>query len=189
MSHNNELRWNWGSKMTGFIKPKHPSFRDFYDTKLFSDIKTYISKPVETYRVVSLGIFPSIASYNDFFCLDAYECLYPLTYKHSFREIIAPELDKSPKLKNYFDHWGSRCYLFSSELDGNYMCSKQQDKKVFHLDINTEKLRQLSQKETYIISAVEIVNYKALELALENMFEGNYWSIYLYRVQAFINGK
>jgi hypothetical protein len=181
MSHNRELRWNMKC-LTG-IKPDIPSFYDFYDTKLFSNIKTHIGKPTETYRVVSLGIFPSVANYNDFFCLDGYMNLYPLKYKHLFREIIAPELDKSIELKKYFDFWGSRCYLFSAELDGKYLWSKVQNKKVFDLNINIKSLKQLSQKETYIISAVEIINYKSLELILENVFEGNYWKIYLYRIQ------
>jgi hypothetical protein len=180
--HNRELGWNM-EHMTGIIKPKNPSFREFYDTKLFSGIKLHIGKPDETYRVVSLGIFPSVASYNGFFCLDSYQTLYSLEYKHSFRDIIASELDKNIELKNYFDNWGSRCYLFSAELGNNHLWSKEQNKKIFHLNINTEKLNQLSQKETYIISAVEIVNYESMGLALENVFEGNYWRIHLYRVQ------
>jgi hypothetical protein len=180
ISHNRELCWNAG-RIAGF-KPRNPSFCDFYDTKLFSHIKKHIGQPEETYRVVSLGLFPSIAAYNGFFCLDSYQVLYPLAYKHAFREIIAPELDKNIELRKYFDHWGSRCYLFSDELRSNYMWSKKQDKKVSHLDINTEKLKQLSQKETYIISAVEIVNHEALGMALENIFEGNYWKIHLYKV-------
>jgi hypothetical protein len=114
-------------RMAGIIKPQNPSFREFYDTKLFSGIKMHIGKPAETYRVVSLGIFPRVASYNGFFCLDCYQNYYSLKYKHSFRDIIA--------------------------------------------------------KETYIISAVEIVNYESMGLALENVFEGDYWRIHLYRVQ------
>jgi hypothetical protein len=181
MSHNRELCWNMG-RIVG-IKPANPSFRDFYDTKLFADIKVYIGEgSTENYRVVSLGMLPSVASYNGFFALDAYLNLYPLSYKHLFREIITPELDKSIELKKYFDNWGSRCYLFSSELETNFLWSKKDDKKVFHLDIDTEKLKQLSQKTTYIISAVEIVNHKALDLMLEKVFEGEYWRIYLYRV-------
>jgi hypothetical protein len=179
-SHNRELHWNMG-QLAG-IKPENPSFCDFYDTKLFTRIKEYIGKPEETYRTVSLGLYPSIASHNSFFCLDGYQVLYPLKYKHSFREVIASELDKNAELKKYFDGWGGRCYLFSAELATNCLWSKKDGKKVFHLDINTEKLKQLSQKDTYILSAVEIVNYPYLGLMLENVFEGNYWKIYLYRV-------
>jgi hypothetical protein len=180
-SHNRELCWNMGHLIG--IKPQIPSFRDFYDTELFARIKKYIGKPNETYRVISLGLYPSIASYNSFFCLDSYQVRYPLMYKHSFREVIAPELDKNAELRNYFDGWGSRCYLFSAELGTNCLWSKEDDKKVFHLDINTEKLKQLSQNETYIFSAVEIMNHKELGLTPENVFEGNYWRIYLYQVQ------
>jgi hypothetical protein len=179
VAYNRELRWN----IIGIKKTTEPSFRDFYDTKLFYNIKEYIGKPEDAYRVVSFGLHPSIASYNGFFCLDGYPCLYPLEYKHLFREIIASELDKSVELKNYFDHWGSRCYLFSAELGKNYLWSKEQDKKVFNLTINTEKLHQLSQHETYIFSAVEIINHKTLGLTLENIFESNYWEIHLYKVQ------
>ncbi|MBO5281674.1 MAG: hypothetical protein J6B43_00890, partial [Lachnospiraceae bacterium] len=62
---------------------------------------------------MSLGITPAAALYNGFYCLDGYSNLYPLEYKHEFREIIARELEKSEGVRVYFDAWGNRCYLFN----------------------------------------------------------------------------
>ena len=83
-----------------------PSFQAFYAEEQFSDIKEYIGLPVDQYRVVSIGIHPAIAQYNGFYTLDSYNNFYPLTYKHQFRKIIAPELEKNKTLKEYFDGWG-----------------------------------------------------------------------------------
>jgi hypothetical protein len=164
------------------INISQPTYRNFFDTTLFERIKRYIGKEQSAYRIVSLGLSPSIGTYNGYFSLDHYPNMYPLSYKHQFRKIIAGELEKSADLKNYFDHWGCRCYLFSDELKYNYLWSKEQNKKVCHLNIDTKELKQLSQKETYIFSAVEIMNYESLGIKLLEFFEGNYWKIYLYQV-------
>ena len=104
------------------------SFRDYYAIGVMEQVEAYLleqtgQKP-EDYRVVSLGIDPAAALYQGFYCLDGYSNNYSLEYKHSFRRIIAPELEKSQYLQEYFDDWGNRLYLFSAECPGYYTIEK-----------------------------------------------------------------
>jgi hypothetical protein len=159
-----------------------PSYKQYYAQQEFSDIKKYIGLPQNQYRVVSIGIHPDIAQYNGFYTLDTYNNFYPLTYKHQFRKIIAPELNKSAELKSYFDQWGGRCYIFVSELGEHYMFSKNSTQQIKHLQLNTAVLKQMGGK--YVLSAVPIMNAKENHLDFQKSFESkdSYWKIYLYKV-------
>jgi hypothetical protein len=159
------------------------TFAEFYSPGLFREIRDSIDAPPADYRVASLGLHPAIALYNGFYTVDGYWVNYPLEYKHRFRRAIAGELAKNPKLATYFDAWGSRCYLFSSELGQQYLYTKDSPKRrVEHLDIDTEALAGLGTK--YILSAVEVGNAAELGLKLRKTFErgDSPWKIFLYAV-------
>lgn len=163
------------------------SFRDYYAIDVLDQVQEYLKEQcgeeLEEYRVVSLGIDPAAALYHGFYCLDGYSNNYSLEYKHRFREIIAPELEKSGYLTDSFDHWGNRCYLFSAECPGYYTVQKGgfyfQD-----YEINVESLRQLGGR--YLLSAAYIDHSEetGLELVCPEAFEteDSYYRIYLYRV-------
>lgn len=163
------------------------SFRDYYAVDVLDQVQEYLRENTgeepEEYRVVSLGIDPAAALYHGFYCLDGYSNNYSLEYKHRFREIIAPELDKSEYLADNFDQWGNRCYLFSAECPGYYTIEKGgfyfQD-----YEINAESLRQLG--GNYLLSAAYIDHSEdtGLELMRPEAFEteNSYYRIYLYRV-------
>ncbi|EID44710.1 DUF6044 family protein [Parageobacillus thermoglucosidasius] len=159
-----------------------PSFREFYAEKQFQEIKKYIGRPVHTYRVASIGIHPAIAQYNGFYTLDTYNNFYPLSYKHKFRQIIAPELAKNKKLREYFDDWGGRCYIFVNELGKHYMFQKHSKRTIKHLQLNTDVFREMGGR--YIFSALPIENAKQNQLALKKVFRSKQsaWTIYLYKV-------
>ena len=160
-----------------------PSFSQFYDTCLFNQIAEDVNIPQDySVKVVSLGLYPSVASYNGFWCLDGYSSSYPLEYKHKFRRVIAEELNKDEALKTYFDDWGNRCYVFSSELGKRFMYSKYDDKHVHELTINTKELKNLGCK--YVFSSVTIDNYKDLNLNYVNTFtsDNSYWKINVYEL-------
>lgn len=163
------------------------SFRDYYAIDVLDQVQEYIrenfKEEPEDYRVVSLGIDPAAALYHGFYCLDGYSNNYSLEYKHRFRELIAPELDKSEYLADNFDHWGNRCYLFSAECPGYYTI----EKGGFYFqnyEINAESLRQLGGR--YLLSAAYIDHSEdtGLELVRPDAFEteDSYYRIYLYRV-------
>ncbi|MFC7391963.1 DUF6044 family protein [Scopulibacillus cellulosilyticus] len=160
----------------------YPSYAEFYSKPLFQDIKGYIGKDPADYRVVSLGIHPSIAQYNGFYTLDGYVVSYPLAYKKNFREIIAPELEKNNSIRRYFDNWGSRAYIFTAELGKHYMYDGGR-KKIHHLELNTEALKRMG--GDYILSAVKILNAEEDGLTFLKTFQNRAspWKIYLYKVE------
>jgi hypothetical protein len=172
---NDELRKNL-SLLAGFNHT--PTYCGFFDPPLFEKINKYIGKQQSDYRIVSVGLDPSVATYNGFYCLDSYLSLYLLSYKHQFRKLIAGELEKNPRIKAYYDDWGNRCYVFSSELE-NVTCSKYANAKIYNLAFNTAEFRDMGGE--YVFSAAEIVNCEMINLKLLDIFEGRYWKIYLYQ--------
>lgn len=158
------------------------SYREFYAQDLFNEIKNYISEPQDAYRVVSLGLHPAIAAYNGFFTVDMYFANYPLDYKHTFRKVIANELEQDAKLRSRFDDWGSRVYLFSHELGYNFLYKKNLNVSVSDLSIDTTVLSEMGCH--YLISAVKIENFAENKLEFLRLFsnENSAWDIFLYRV-------
>jgi hypothetical protein len=136
--------------------------------------------PQSGYRVASIGLHPAIAQYNGFYTLDTYNNFYPLSYKHRFRQIIAKELKKNAKLKNYFDTWGGRCYIFADELGKKYDYRKHSKKKIRHLQLNTKKFKAMGGR--FIFSSVPIMNASNNRLRLLNVFDdrNSAWRIYVY---------
>ncbi|UJL45467.1 hypothetical protein KFZ58_13785 [Virgibacillus sp. NKC19-16] len=159
-----------------------PTFAEFYSEDLFDEIEAYIGEDQSDYRVVSIGMHPTIAQYNGFYTLDTYNNSFPLEYKHDFREVIEGELDKSPSLQNYFDTWGGRLYMYVAEHGKDYLFTKDRNEPIENLAIDTEALQELG--GDYILSAVPIENYEELGLEQERVFENNEspWQIWLYGV-------
>jgi hypothetical protein len=154
---------------------------EFYSPDLFETVQEEIGRPPSSYRVVSVGLYPDVAAYNGFHTLDGYQRLYPLAYKHQFRRIIAPELEKSDELRRYFDHWGSRCYVFSAELGKNYVHPKDEAAPI-HLDLNVAALAEMGGR--YVLSAVSIANASDIGLHAVGTFENNTspYRLHVYRV-------
>ncbi|WP_409271078.1 DUF6044 family protein [Neobacillus sp. SCS-31] len=158
-----------------------PTFRQFYAEKQFAEIGRHIGLPKNEYRVASIGIHPAIAQYNGFYTLDTYNNFYPLSYKHEFRKIIAKELEKNNVIREYFDEWGGRCYLFTAELGKRYMFKKNSKATLKNLELDTSQFKKMG--GTYIFSAVPIMNAEENRLQLERTFisKESAWKIYLYK--------
>lgn len=166
------------------IKYKNqPSYSEYFATEQWKEIKEYIGKPMDQYRVVSIGMHPDVAQYNGFYTLDSYSNIYPLSYKNEFRKIIEPELNKNKALKEYYDDWGGRSYIFVAELGKKYQFSKHSDRSIKDLEINTEQLKKMGGE--YVLSALPIENAEETHLTFLKSFESkeSYWKIYLYEVQ------
>lgn len=162
-----------------------PSIGAFFAENQFHAIRDHIDEEPSGYRVASLGIHPSIAQYNGFYTLDGYFINYPLSYKHAFRKVIAGELDKNDDLKEYFDNWGSRIYLFSSELKerGEYVMNRAgNDFEIARLDIDHHAFRALGGR--YILAAVRINQDSNPGIRFLKAFKdpSSAWDIYLYSV-------
>jgi len=170
-----------------WVNRSNPSFKAFYSEATFTKIKKSIGKPIESYKVISVGIHPSVAQYNGFYTLDGYFPSYPLDYKHEFRKVIAGELERDESVKSYFDNWGSRCYAFSSELGllpvSLDFVSNTWD-PIDTLDFNFQHLRSMG--GAYIISTHRISESFNPEIKLIEVIDvpGDYWTIYLYENQA-----
>ncbi len=170
--------------------PDYPamSYEDYYAIGVYDQVAEfmaeYTGKSPSEYRVVSLGIDPAAALYHGFYCLDGYSNHYSLEYKHAFRKVIAPALQESEYLREYFDQWGNRCYLFGSECPGYYTIEKN-GFYFNHLELDTQALKDLG--GDFIFSAAYIANAKELGLRqlCEEPFEteGSYYRIFVYEVE------
>lgn len=160
-------------------------WKSFFAEDIFSQIDDAIGKPKESYRVVSIGIYPAAASYNGFYCLDGYSNNYPLSYKHTFRQIIEGELEKSDYVRALFDNWGNRCYITTAEQADYYTFEKKWNSVIYDLDLNADVLRELNCQ--YVFSAAYLMNAEenGLSLLQETPFEteGSWYHIYVYEVE------
>ncbi|MGP7816367.1 DUF6044 family protein [Niallia sp. 01092] len=162
---------------------KQPSYGQYFAKEEFTQIKNYIGLPMDQYRVVSIGMHPDVAQYNGFYTIDSYSNMYPLRYKLEFRKIIEPELNKNKALREYFDYWGGRCYIFVDELGKHYQFSKNSKKVIHDLNLNTDQLKKMGGR--FVLSAVPIENAKETNLEFRKTFETKkgYWRVYLYEVK------
>lgn len=159
---------------------EHISYRGFYDHELFDEVEAYIGRPQDGYRVGCIGFVPAIASVNGFYTVDGYSTNYPIEYKRSFRQVIAKELEKNEVIKQYYDDWGSRCYLFSAELGLDYDIRKDENITIKNLQIDTEVLKKLGCE--YIFSAVAIENASDMNMKLLDVFEGEAIELFVYKI-------
>jgi hypothetical protein len=171
----------------GYKSPTAPTYRQFYDERLFNEIRDHIGIPQSDYRVGSIGIHPAVAIFNGFYTVDAYIQNYSLEYWHKFREIIAPELDKCADLTTHFN-WGNQCYLFTVNTGRFFTYPKHADTAVGDLSYNLRAFAGLGGR--YILSAVPIIKINGVpvehstEMAFLRSFEHaeSWWRIYLYEV-------
>lgn len=160
---------------------EYVSYREFYAEDLFSKVKTVLKRDKNpNKRVGMVGLHPAIAQYNQIPTIDGYAVLYSLAYKHQIQAIIQLELNQNKFIKNYFEHWGSRCYLFDNQavISGDGILKKQKC-CTEKLDYNFEKLKQL--KCGYILSAIE-VKQPSEHLKLLSMVEDTNWRVWIYKI-------
>ena len=158
------------------------TYKQFYSERLFKEVASFIGKKQSEYKVVSIGIHPSISQHNGFHTLDGYLTLYPLEYKHKFRRIIKDELSKNEKLRYYYDNWGSRVYVFIAEIGTNYLRNKNEVYPIT-ISLNTQVLKEMGGE--YVFSSYFIVNAQKNNMELLKKFKNkdSAWDIYLYKLK------
>ena len=179
--NNEEIEVN--SKILASVSTAKPSFSQFYDEKLYDEIKMYLGKEeIENFNFLNVGIYPTMSQYNGLKTLDGYQNNYPLDYKHKFREIIAKELDKKAIYKKWFDDWGNWCYTYSSELDVFFENNKLSIKEIENLQLNWKQAS--SMKAKYVLSSTPINLSNIPELAFKKAFTNkeSFWKLYLYEI-------
>ncbi len=161
-----------------FKNQNNLTFCEYYSESLFNKIKKDINYNKND-KCLCLGMHPSIAIYNGFYCLDGYFNIMPLSIKHNFRKIIAPSLDaEGSKYKKYFDDWGNRVYTFCDDV--GYAPVKIIDETPVELRINSIEFKNAGGK--YIVSRVPIKNTEYLKLNFVKKYsdETSPYNIYLY---------
>lgn len=160
------------------------TWESIYMEETFSQIDALVGEDKDNVSVVSLGLYPSIPLYNGYTCADGYSNNYDLAYKHSFREIQARELEKSEEVRIYFDEWGNRLYLASSEYGYDMMIGKGSGIVYHALSYDMEAMRRLN--IGYIFAAAPIDNAASLGLELLEgspfAAESSYYEIWVYRI-------
>ncbi|HET9503760.1 MAG TPA: DUF6044 family protein [Hymenobacter sp.] len=170
--------------LAGRPKADAPGYAAYVAPQLLGQARAFIQartgQAPPAYRVACLGLPPAVAQLNGFYTLDSYQTLYPLTYKHAFRPLIAGELAKSPELAAYFDAWGNRCYLFSAELGRDFLVGKRPVRTVQHWVFDAAAFRRLGGR--YVLSAVRLARLEESGLRPLGVFDDSaaYWQLYLY---------
>ena len=155
------------------------TFEKFFAESLFAEVKQDISAPLEEYRVASLGLHPAIAAYNGFQTIDWYLTYYPLQKKQNLRKIIGKELDKDESLKQYFDGWGNRLYLFSADLGRDFLAKRQTDFiEMPEFDLSELRLSGVR----FLFSRVELKN--GPPLFGKYTHDDSHWDIYVYSLDS-----
>lgn len=155
------------------------TFKEFYSTDQYNEIKDVIGGGQSDYRVISVGIVPAVAQFNGFYTLDGYLADYPLEYKHRFGEVIKDEIEECPFVKWLFTTWGNCCYAYSCALWGQADPKQLPD---VSLNYDFDALKKTAEgKDVYIISATKLIN-APVEFIQEFKNEDWNWDIYLYKV-------
>lgn len=157
------------------------TYREFFDEEYFRALKERMDYQYE--GTVSVGIEPAVAMYNGFNTLDGYLCINPLTYHDAFRRIIAPALDKSERLLDYYDTWGGRIYVFDESESFSMPVTRNKTMESKKIYINTSAFEKMGGK--YILSRYVILNADELGLVLVDDFDGNesIYHIFVYSVE------
>ena len=164
----------------------------YYSTEAFNQIKSMIGPTSSQTRVGCLGIHPAIAQYHGLYTVDFYLPNYDLGYKHKFRQIIATELQKNDsfRFKDYFDHWGSRAYLFCSEYGNYYLLPRNQNTEInkgtpnegMVADWGFDPVAFQKLRGRYIISVIPLADSKKLGLKMIGSVLGthSFWNFWIY---------
>ncbi len=157
----------------------------FYAPGLWQQVIGQLPGAPESFRVGSVGLQPCIPLLYGLNTIDGYANVYTLAYKARFRRAIAPELDFDSRYREYFDTWGSRAVLYSSERfarDG-HAYAVFASTAIRQLRLGPTALRELGLN--YLISAHRISNAEAIELELVSVNHAPEYAttLFLYRLR------
>lgn len=98
------------------ISSIHLTLKEYFDSVAYAGLATKLGSEPSDLKVMSFDLDPMVASLNGYGALDGYVYNYSLKYKNDFRRIVAGELAADSSLRDYYDDWGSRVYLFHRDL-------------------------------------------------------------------------
>ena len=163
-----------------------PTYEQFISKDMFDQIKKTIKINIEKDRIGCIGFYPSIANFNGFKTIGAYNWYYPLEFKHKFRKIISDELVLNNEIRDYYDNWGSRVYLFDDKV-GEMGFTDQNWIREYLVSITCDlNITLLSDFGVgYLFSTVKISNADKIDLNLVYQTENNkfYYRMYVYEIE------
>ena len=132
------------------------TYKEYISKDLFKEVKTYINKNPNQYKVISFGLDPSVSIYNDLFTLDGYFNNHSLSYHLKFEEIQSQYIKN-----NYLDN---KLILKNKKLNSICLNCKKSDKieSIYNLQINFNILKSLG--ANYLLSSVMVDNNNNLKL-------------------------
>lgn len=142
------------------------NYDQFFSVNLFKQVDSFINLPKESYRVLSYGVDPSVLLYNGFYTLDGYSSNHSKKY-----HLIFDQIQPNSSIKA-----SHRLVLYN---DFCRHCTKNEKNSINELNLDYDLIKSLNGH--YIISAIEIKNESNLKL--ENIFENNYYKLFLYKIK------
>tara|TARA_B100001173_G_scaffold81245_1_gene69426 strand:- start:352 stop:963 length:612 start_codon:yes stop_codon:yes gene_type:complete len=149
------------------------NYDKYFSESLFDEISKFINTDKKNYRIINLGISPSVTLFNGFYNLDGYLSNHPKVYNQKF-----DKLQTNFSVKN--QHKLRLKYEGFNDICNN--CIKSDPISQLELDLNIKALLDLN--GSYIFSAFQITNYEKLQLKFIKKFDNQEspYNIYLYKI-------
>jgi len=147
------------------------SYKDYFSRELFSQIKDYLSEPLDNYKILNVGISPSVTLFNGFHNMDAYLSNHSNSYNLKFDKI-------QDKYSTRFQHKLRIKYDGYEEICNN--CTINDPIKSINLNFKKEVAKKM--KIDYVFSAFLISNSKEIGLELRDNFSNKVYNIFIYKL-------
>lgn len=149
------------------------NYDEYFSVSLFDEISAYLDTDKKNYKIINLGISPSVTLFNGFYNVDGYLSNHPLVYNKKFDELQDNySVLNQHKLRLKYEGFDDICNN----------CIKSDLISHLELDLNIESLLELNC--SYIFSAIKITNHKKLKLQFIKKFEDQEspYNIYIYKL-------
>lgn len=148
------------------LRNNNPTYKEYFAQNQFNEIRDFIGKPQDSYKVATVGLPFNVALYNGFYMLTGYFNVYPLEYKRKFEKISEEAIKEFPNLETAIKYWGHQLVLLPNE-------------RLF--DVNGLKVLGCQ----YIFSASPLHLKENSQLELLKIFNNpsSVYTIYVYRLR------
>ncbi len=144
---------------------EHASFEEFYNTKLFTEIKSHV--PIGNYYIGCLGFQPEIAQFNGYNTIDGYFYYFSKSYFDKMYAINKKDLQKNEANRLY-----SRCYLISNDITLG-------KKVIDDLSLDFDKMKAIGTK--YVFSDRKVVNERLVNELFFESYQKDF-KVYVYTI-------
>ena len=100
------------------------TYKEYFAEKQFAEIKEFIGRPLNEYKVATLGLLPlNITAYNGFYSINGYFNMFSLDYKRKLNKLNAKLLKKNYVYRMLLEFWGHQQMIYWEEqyFDTNVM--------------------------------------------------------------------